>query len=202
MVRTLVALMLTLLMSAHVMAAKQKIIDANNLYPQVKLETSMGVIIIELNRVKAPLAVNNFLWHVVSKEYDNTIFHRVIEDFVVQGGGYDANFIPRKERDSIFNESGNGLKNTYGTVAMARQHDPHSAKRQFFFNVGENTELDPGRNWGYTVFAHVTWGDEVLDKMAMAETDFHEGQSWPDVPIEPIILISASLLPADYIHEP
>ncbi|WP_371190281.1 peptidylprolyl isomerase [Thalassotalea ponticola] len=190
-----------LLFTAPSWSAKQAIIDGNNLYPQVKLETSMGVIIVELDRVKAPLAVNNFLWHVVSKEYDNTLFHRVIEDFVVQGGGFDRNFIPRKEPEPIFNESGNGLKNSYGTIAMARQYDPHSATRQFYFNVGDNADLDPGRNWGYTVFGIVTSGDAVLNKMASVETDFNEQQGWPDVPVEPLILLKATLLPADYIHQ-
>ncbi|WP_371188468.1 peptidylprolyl isomerase [Thalassotalea maritima] len=198
--KRLFILISTLFLSFSSFAAKQKIIDPNNLYPQVKLETSMGVIIVELDRVKAPLAVNNFLWYVITKGYDNTVFHRVIEDFVVQGGGYDVNWIPRKEGEPIFNESGNGLKNEVGTIAMARQHDPHSANRQFYFNVGDNTELDPGRSWGYTVFGSVTFGDEVLTKMAAVETDFHEGQGWPDVPKEPIILLKATLLPADYIH--
>ncbi|WNC74269.1 peptidylprolyl isomerase [Thalassotalea psychrophila] len=182
-------------------AGKQKIIDANNLYPQIKMETSHGLIIVELDRVKAPIAVNNFLFYVISGEYNNTIFHRVISDFVVQGGGYDANFIPKREHDTIFNESGNGLKNTFGSIAMARQYDPHSSIRQFYFNVGENTSLDPGRSWGYTVFGSVTFGEEVLEKMAASETDFHEGQGWPDVPLEPIVLIKATLLPEDYIHQ-
>ena len=181
-------------------ASKPKIIAANNLYPQIKMDTSMGVIIVELDRVKAPLAVNNFLHYVISGSYNNTIFHRVIEDFVVQGGGYDVDFIPKPEGEAIFNESGNGLKNSFGTIAMARQYDPHSSKRQFYFNVGENTDLDPGRSWGYTVFGNVTFGEEVLEAMAKVETDFHEGQGWPDVPTKPIVLIKATLMPEDYIH--
>ncbi|MEW6998171.1 peptidylprolyl isomerase [Colwelliaceae bacterium BS250] len=181
--------------------AKQKIIDSNNLYPQIKMDTSMGVIIVELDRVKAPLAVNNFLYYVISTEYNNTIFHRVMEDFVVQGGGYDVDFIPRKEGKPVFNESGNGLKNTFGSIAMARQYDEHSAIRQFFFNAGENTDLDPGRTWGYTVFGSITHGEDVLTKMAASATDFNEQQGWEDVPVKPIILIKATLMPADYIYE-
>lgn len=199
--RLLAILFLCLVTLSSHGASKQKIIDANNLYPQIKMETSLGVIIVELDRIKAPIAVNNFLFYVISGEYNNTIFHRVISDFVVQGGGYDANFIPKREHDSIFNESGNGLKNTVGTIAMARQRDPHSSIRQFYFNVGENTSLDPGRSWGYTVFGSVTFGEAVLEKMAASETDFHEGQGWPDVPLEPIILIKATLLAEDYIHQ-
>lgn len=196
----LLILLLTVFVT-NAFAAKQKIIDPNNLYPQIKMDTSMGVIMVELDRVKAPIAVNNFLHYVISGEYNNTIFHRVIEDFVVQGGGYDEHFIPRKEREKIFNESGNGLKNTFGSIAMARQNDPHSSIRQFFFNVSENTSLDPGRGWGYTVFGSVTWGEEVLEKMAIVETDFNEQQGWPDVPVTPIILIKATLMPADYMYE-
>lgn len=181
--------------------AKQKIIDGNNLYPQVKMETSMGVIMVELNRVKAPLAVNNFLHYVISTEYNNTIFHRVMEDFIVQGGGYDVDFIPRKEGEPVYNESGNGLKNTFGSIAMARQYNPHGAIRQFFFNAGENTNLDPGKNWGYTVFGSITYGEEILTKMAASATDFNEQQGWENVPVTPIILIKATLMPADYIYE-
>lgn len=180
--------------------AKQKIIAPNSLYPQIKMETSMGVIIVELDRVKAPLAVNNFLHYVISAEYNNTIFHRVIGDFVVQGGGYDVDYIPRKIKEPIFNESGNGLKNSFGTIAMARERDPHSSTRQFYFNAGDNTNLDPGRGWGYTVFGSITYGEDVLEKMSAAKTDFNEDVSWPDVPVEPIILIKATLMPDDYVH--
>ena len=201
--RTFIAIIFTVLSLTSIssFAAKQKIIDPNNLYPQIKMDTSMGVIIVELDRVKAPIAVNNFLHYVISGQYNNTIFHRVVEDFVVQGGGYDANFIPRKVGEPIINESGNGLKNSFGTIAMARENDPHSSTRQFYFNAGENTNLDPGRSWGYTVFGSITFGEEVLEKMAVAKTDFHEGQGWEDVPVEPIVLIKATLMPSDYIHQ-
>lgn len=178
-----------------------KIIAANNLYPQIKMETNKGVIIVELNRVKAPIAVNNFINYVIAGEYNNTIFHRVIIDFVVQGGGYDPNHIPRKNGEEIYNESGNGLKNEIGTIAMARQNDPHSATRQFYFNVGDNTSLDPGRNWGYTVFGHVTFGEELLMQMSEVETDFNEDLNLDDVPVEPLILIKATLMPEGYVHE-
>lgn len=198
--KRIVAFFLILITVSVSTFAKQKIIDPNNLYPQVKMETSMGVIIVELDRVKAPLAVNNFLHYVISADYNNTIFHRVIADFVVQGGGYDADYIPRKIKAPIFNESGNGLKNSFGSIAMARERDPHSSTRQFYFNAGDNTNLDPGRGWGYTVFGSITYGEDVLEKMSAAETDFNEEVSWPDVPLEQIILIKATLMPADYVH--
>ncbi|MBA6417536.1 peptidylprolyl isomerase [Colwellia sp. 6M3] len=176
--------------------AKNLAIDPDNLFPQVKLETSMGVIIVELDRIRAPLTVDNFLTYVVSGEYDNTIFHRVVSEFIVQGGGYNENFELKKVNENIVNESGNGLKNEIGTIAMAKERHPHSANRQFFFNVNDNTSLDPGRKWGYTVFGAITEGQEVVDAMALVTTDYSDVMGWEDVPLEPIMLIKASLLPA------
>jgi len=176
--------------------AKNLAIDPNNLFPLVKFETSLGVIIVELDRVKAPITVDNFLTYVVTGEYNNTIFHRVLENYIVQGGGYDADFAMKKVNDNIVNESGNGLKNETGTIAMAKENQPHTANRQFFFNVGDNTNLDPGRSWGYAVFGAIVEGEEVLEKMSAVKTDFHEGMAWDDVPIEPILLIKVTLLPA------
>jgi peptidyl-prolyl cis-trans isomerase A (cyclophilin A) len=176
--------------------AKNLAIDPDNLFPQVKLETSMGVIIVELDRIRAPLTVDNFLTYVVSGEYDSTIFHRVVSEFIVQGGGYNENFELKKVNENIVNESGNGLKNEIGTIAMAKERHPHSANRQFFFNVNDNTSLDPGRKWGYTVFGAITEGQEVVDAMALVTTDYSDVMGWEDVPLEPIMLIKASLLPA------
>ncbi|TPH14255.1 peptidylprolyl isomerase [Litorilituus lipolyticus] len=177
--------------------AQNKAIDPTNIYPKVKLETSMGIIIIELDRVKAPITVDNFLTYVVTGEYNNTIFHRVVEDFVVQGGGYDANFTEKKLNPDIVNESGNGLKNEVGTIAMAKENRPHTANRQFFFNVADNTNLDPGRSWGYAVFGAIVEGEEVLEAMAKVKTDYNESMAWEDVPVNPVLLIKATLLPAE-----
>jgi len=174
--------------------AEDVVIDPDNLYPQVKLETSMGEIIVELDRVKAPITVDNFLNYVVTGEYDNTVFHRVIEDFIVQGGGYDPEFTAKKLNDNIVNESGNGLKNELGSIAMAKESKPHTANRQFFFNVGDNTNLDPGRSWGYAVFGMIIEGEEVIEAMAKVKTDYSDAMAWEDVPIAPIILIKATLL--------
>ncbi len=176
--------------------AKNVAIDPNNLFPQVKLETSKGTIVVELDRIKAPITVDNFLTYVVTGDYNNTIFHRVIEGFVVQGGGYDANYVPRKIGENIFNESGNGLKNETYTIAMAKENRPHTANRQFYFNMGDNTNLDPGMNWGYAVFGAVTEGEDVLEEIAKQKTGFNAELGWEDVPVEPIILIKATLLPA------
>jgi len=186
-----------LLLITTSLSAQNLAIDPNNLFPQVKLETSKGTIIVELDRVKAPLTVDNFLTYVVTGEYNNTIFHRVVSDFIVQGGGYDKDFIPKKLLKDIVNESGNGLKNEIGTIAMAKESRPHTANRQFFFNIAENKSLDPGRRWGYTVFGAIVEGQEVIDAMNLVKTEYNELMSWDDVPVEPIILIKATLLPAE-----
>jgi len=172
-------------------------IDPTNIYPKVKLETSLGIIIVELDRVKAPITVDNFLNYVVTGEYNNTIFHRVDAEFVVQGGGYDVDYIAKKLNEDIVNESGNGLKNIIGSIAMAKEHRPHTANRQFFFNINDNSNLDPGRHWGYTVFGAITEGDEILEAMGEVKTDYNEELGWDDVPVKPIILIKATLLPAE-----
>lgn len=189
-------LFLFILLSGSV-AANNIAIDPNNLFPQVKLETSKGVVIVELDRIRAPLTVDNFLMYVVKGEYNNTIFHRVVSDFIVQGGGYDENFNLKKVDADIANESGNGLKNVIGTIAMAKENRPHTANRQFFFNMADNKTLDPGRRWGYTVFGAIVEGQEVVDAMNLVKTEYNDGMGWDDVPIEPITLIKATLLPAE-----
>lgn len=170
-------------------------IQPDNFYPRVKLDTSMGEIIVELDRSRAPITANNFLRYVDKRSFEGTIFHRVVKDFVVQGGGYDADFKEPSKFPTIYNESGNGLKNETYTIAMARQNGPHTANRQFFFNINDNESLDPGRNWGYAVFGSVVEGYEVVDAMAQVETEYKALIGWPDVPVEPIILNKATILP-------
>jgi peptidyl-prolyl cis-trans isomerase A (cyclophilin A) len=170
-------------------------VQKDNYYPRVKFETSMGNFVVELSRSKAPITTNNFLRYVKEKEYDNTLFHRIIENYIVQGGGYSPDFRERKSNYKIINESGNGLKNEAYSISMARMNDPHSAKRQFFFNIKDNENLDPGRNWGYTVFGMVVEGQEVLDAMALVETQVNPVIGFPDTPIENIILKRAFILP-------
>ena len=172
-------------------------LDPNNIFPKVKLVTSMGVIVVELDSIKAPITVDNFLQHVVNGEYNNTAFHRIIDGFVVQGGGYDANLEAKKVGKDIFNESGNGLKNSTGTIAMAKENRPHTANRQFFFNLEDNTSLDPGRKWGYAVFGEIIEGEEVLAAIAKVPTHYDEGMGWEDVPVKPVILLKAILLPVE-----
>jgi peptidyl-prolyl cis-trans isomerase A (cyclophilin A) len=190
-------MLITLTLSNTLAHAKKIAIDPTNIFPKVKLETSMGIIIVELDRVKAPITVDNFLTYVVTGEYNNTIFHRIINNFIIQGGGYDVNFTPKKLNKSIINESGNGLRNRMGTIAMAKENRPHTANRQFFFNLNNNTNLDPGRHWGYAVFGAITEGEEVLEAIAKVKTDYNETMAWQNVPIEPVILLKATLLPEE-----
>lgn len=198
----LITLMLTLVITLLVsslfsfnVSAKNLAIDPDNLFPKVKLETSMGVIIVELDRVRAPITVDNFLTYVVIGEYNNTIFHRIVPEFIVQGGGYSKDFQLKKVNSNIINESGNGLKNEIGTIAMAKERRPHTANRQFFFNLADNTSLDPGRRWGYAVFGEIVEGQEIVNAMGKVKTAYNEEMGWDDVPIDPIMLIKASLLP-------
>jgi len=171
-------------------------IQPDTLYPRVELDTSMGKIVVELDRTRAPITVDNFLTYVVKGEYDNTIFHRIIADFVVQGGGLDLKLEEKPEGKPIVNESGNGLTNAFGTIAMARENEPHSATRQYYFNVADNTKLDPSkRRWGYAVFGEVVEGAEVLQAMAQVPTEDNAKLGWPDVPVTPVVLKRAILLP-------
>lgn len=166
----------------------------DNAFPVVRLETSMGMVEVELNRMRAPATVNNFLRYVVDGAYDGTIFHRVMKDFVVQGGGYDAKWQEVATHAAVMNESGNGLRNISGTIAMARFDDPHSATSQFYFNMSENDSLDPGsRNWGYTVFGDVISGMEVLQAIAAVETGYNAEVDFQDVPLVPVTLIKVSV---------
>jgi len=167
-------------------------------HPQVRLKTSLGTIVLELDRVNAPLTVNNFLRYVDDHFYDRTIFHRVIPDFMVQGGGFEPGLIEKETRSPIKNESDNGLKNERETVAMARLSDPDSATSQFFINVTDNESLDAtsGAN-GYAVFGRVIQGMDVIDRIAEVETESRDtpaGGRLPNVPVEDVVLMSTQRL--------
>ncbi len=162
--------------------------------PMVKLQTSMGDIVLELNPEKAPATVANFLQYVKDGFYDGTVFHRVINGFMIQGGGMDAQMNQKSTRDPIKNEANNGLTNDAYTIAMARTAVPDSATAQFFINVADNKNLNhTGKNpagWGYAVFGKVVQGKDVVDKIkAVATTSkgFHG-----DVPVEPVTIIKAT----------
>jgi peptidyl-prolyl cis-trans isomerase B (cyclophilin B) len=164
--------------------------------PMVKLQTSMGDIVLELNQEKAPATVANFLQYVKDGYYDGTIFHRVINGFMIQGGGMDAQMNQKPTRGPIKNEADNGLTNAPYTIAMARTAVPDSATAQFFINVVDNKNLNhTGKNpagWGYAVFGKVVQGQDVVDKIkAVATTSkgFHQ-----DVPVEPVTIIKATVV--------
>lgn len=173
-------------------------IQPDNYYPRVKMETSMGDMIIELDRRKAPITTNNFLRYVDKRSYEGTIIHRIVPDYVIQGGGYTPEFEGKPSFPAIFNESGSGLKNQLYTIAMARQNEPHSATRQFFFNMADNDNLDPGKYWGYSVFGSVVEGYETLDKINQVETEYNAMLNLPTVPVEPIIINKVTVLPQQF----
>ncbi len=164
--------------------------------PVVELDTNMGAIVIELNEEKAPKTVENFLNYVKSGHYDGTIFHRIIDGFMIQGGGMDANMKEKATNKPVENEADNGLKNDAGTLAMARTSDPHSATSQFFVNVKDNDFLNhTGKNaqgWGYTVFGKVTSGMDVIEKMKGVPTGRFGMHA--DVPKEAVIIQSAKII--------
>jgi peptidyl-prolyl cis-trans isomerase A (cyclophilin A) len=166
----------------------------DNLFPTVLLKTSMGDITVELNRRRAPVTANNFLRYVLAGAYDNTIFHRVMPGFVVQGGGYSETIEERELFPPIINESGNGLKNLPMTVAMARYDDPHTATSQFYFNLADNASLDPNpRSWGYTVFGEVIGGWDVVTAIAEVDTGYNEALDAENVPLVPVKILSATV---------
>jgi len=170
-------------------------VQPDNYYPRVKIETTMGDIVVELDRRRAPITVNNFLRYVDKRAYEDTIFHRIVPGFVVQGGGYTADFNGKSNFPDIFNESGNGLTNDLHTIAMARQSNPHTANRQFFFNVNDNSSLNPGRDWGYAVFGVIVEGEDIVDAMSEVETEYSIRLNANNVPIEPIIIKKMTVLP-------
>jgi len=164
--------------------------------PQVVMETSMGTVKIELFKDKAPISVRNFLSYVKDAYYDGTIFHRVIKNFMVQGGGLDENMQPKKTKFAIKNEATNGLKNTRGTLAMARTSMVDSATSQFFINVVDNAFLDhtgktPDR-FGYAVFAQVIEGMDVVDAIREVKTGNKAGHQ--DVPVDPVFINSIKVV--------
>lgn len=160
--------------------------------PVVVMETNMGTIEIELNQEKAPNTVKNFLGYVDDKFYDGTIFHRVIDGFMIQGGGFDQQMKEKKTKAPIANEANNGLTNESGTIAMARTNDPHSATAQFFINVNDNTSLNHQNTtesgWGYAVFGKVTTGMHVVNRIKMVRTGNLNGHS--NVPMDTVLIKS------------
>ncbi|OGT19637.1 MAG: hypothetical protein A2V90_04050 [Gammaproteobacteria bacterium RBG_16_57_12] len=167
--------------------------------PHVILQTTQGSIELELYPDKAPKTVANFLTYVKEGHYDGTVFHRVISDFMIQGGGFTTDLAQKKTHPPVVNEAGNGLKNSRGTLAMARTPDPHSASAQFFINVVDNDFLNftspHGDRWGYCVFGKVVKGMEVVDQIRRVRTRA-AGPFPSDVPVTPVIIEKATLVEA------
>jgi peptidyl-prolyl cis-trans isomerase B (cyclophilin B) len=159
----------------------------------ITLSTTYGDIVIELDEAKAPATCENFKQYVRDGHYDGTIFHRVIDGFMIQGGGFNEHMIQKLTRDPIENEAKNGLSNLAGTIAMARTMRPHSATAQFFINVSDNKFLDyPGQDgWGYCVFGRVIGGMDVVDRIRKVKTGTRDGHQ--DVPVEPVVIEKATI---------
>ncbi|MEM7762901.1 MAG: peptidylprolyl isomerase [Pseudomonadota bacterium] len=168
-------------------------------FPQVLVTTTQGEFVIELETTRAPVTSRNFLRLVESGYYKNSIFHRVMRDFVVQGGGHGRDYAPLPGVPDIINESGNGLSNQRGTIAMARGDAPHSASSQFYVNVVNNEKLDPRSDrWGYTVFGHVTEGMDTIDAISVLPTGSAPGFA-KDVPAMPVVVRDMRVLSQEEI---
>ena len=158
----------------------------------VVLHTTQGDVTLELDRENSPVTVDNFLRYVRDGHYDNTLFHRVIPGFMIQGGGFEPGMKQKPTGEAVANEAANGLKNTHYTVAMARTSDPHSATAQFFINTVDNDFLNhtspTPQGWGYAVFGKVTEGMDVVDKIAKVKTGSRRGHQ--DVPVEDVVITS------------
>lgn len=172
-----------------------QLVWANSSNLRVRLETNKGTIVLDLDQKAAPKTVANFLGYVSNGFYNDTIFHRVIKDFMIQGGGFTSDMHQKSTQDPIENEADNGLSNLRGTIAMARTMDPHSATAQFFINTADNTFLDhKGKNsqgWGYCVFGKVVEGMNVVDAIENLPTITKSG--FEDVPSSPVIIEQANL---------
>lgn len=156
--------------------------------PRVRIDTNLGSFIVELDAQRAPLTTANFLQYARSGFYTGTVFHRVINNFVAQAGGFDEKFQPKAPGAGVPNESGNGLSNRRGTIGLARTEAPHSGNSQFYINLADNEDLDPNPvRWGYAVFGRVTDGLEVIDRIGHVATG--EVGPWPkDAPLDPVVI--------------
>ncbi|WP_187358671.1 peptidylprolyl isomerase ['Massilia aquatica' Lu et al. 2020] len=192
--KTLLAKFMSLFAGVALSGAVAAAPAAPNLTPQVSLKTTEGEIVLELNQEKAPKSVANFLSYVKSGHYKGTIFHRVIDGFMIQAGGYTVDLKGKPTRPPVVSESQNGLKNETYSVAMARTGNPNSATAQFFINVVDNTGLDyPGQDgFGYTVFGKVVKGQEVVDKIKGVLVD--DKGIFQNIPVKPIVITSATVL--------
>jgi cyclophilin family peptidyl-prolyl cis-trans isomerase len=162
--------------------------------PRVRVDTTLGSFVMELDPERSPLTVASFLEYVKAGHYTDTVFHRVIGNFVVQGGGFDTKYVEKKTRSGVPNESGNGLSNRRGTVGLARTGEAHSGTAQFYVNLADNAALDPQPSrWGYAVFGHVVDGMKVVDDIGAVATG-NVGPFDRDAPLQPIIIKRVEVL--------
>lgn len=196
MMKAITATIATLLLAIPALSGAAGIADELPPYPLLEVKTSKGDMVFELFSARAPLHVRNMLRLVDQQFYDNTVFHRVMGGFIVQGGGYDLDYNKKSTEKLIPNEAGNGLSNKRGFIGMARTNDPHSADAQFYINLADNMALDPRpTRWGYTVIGKVKAGMEVVDEIGYVATG--PGPVPPlvrDVPVEPVVILSIRLL--------
>lgn len=187
-----ILLLVATLSGAPAVHAQQ--IVSNPSAPRVRVETTRGNFVIELDTQRAPLTVASFLEYVKAGHYTDTIFHRVIGNFVVQGGGYDLKYVEKPTRTGTANESGNGLSNRRGTVGLARTGEPHSGTAQFYVNLTDNAALDPQPSrWGYAVFGRVVDGMTVVDDIGAVATG-HAGPFERDAPLQPVVIKRIEIL--------
>jgi cyclophilin family peptidyl-prolyl cis-trans isomerase len=198
--RTQSALLAGLLLALVVLGGSARAADVPT---QVRVSTNMGDFVIELRTERAPLTTANFLRYVREGFYSGTLFHRVVANFVIQGGGHDAATLKLKAtHDSVFNESGNGLQNKRGTVGMARSEAPHSGNSQFYVNLVDNSDLDPvPTRWGYTVFGRVVQGMDVVDRIGETATGA-TGPFKSDAPLKPVIIEKIEIIGASSVPAP
>lgn len=192
--RTRLSLIAGLLLS---LLLAQEGVRADEPNPQVRVTTNMGEFVVELRPDRAPITVANFLRYVKEGFYSNTLFHRVVANFVIQGGGHDATTLALKPtHESVFNESGNGLQNKRGAVGLARADPPHSGNSQFFVDLVDNPDLDPvSTRWGYTVFGRVVQGMDVVDRIGETATGA-TGPFKSDAPLKPVIIQKVEVIGA------
>jgi peptidyl-prolyl cis-trans isomerase A (cyclophilin A) len=164
--------------------------------PQIQVFTSMGNFTIELNQERAPLTVANILAYVDSGHYTNTLIHRIVANFVIQGGGFNTDYTAKPASLRVSNESGNGLSNVRGTVGLARSTDPHGGNCQFYVNLNDNAALDPNATrWGYAVFGRVISGMEVVDRIGDVVTGAH-GPFKEETPLKPVVILKVERVPS------
>ncbi len=195
MTRLTSALLLALVFATAAVKGETAVSATKN--PTVVMKTSMGSITIELYQDKAPETVKNFLSYVNAKHYDGTVFHRVIDGFMIQGGGFTKDGTQKPAKSTVKNESANGLQNKVGTIAMARTSDPHSASAQFFINVKDNGFLDKAQaqdGWGYCVFGKVVDGMDVVNKIKAVPTS-NQGGAFVNAPTTPVVIESVRVQP-------